>query len=221
MTVTDTGCGIASEHLRTIFDPFVQVGPSREGAHTGSGLGLAISQDLAQQRNTWATSPSRASSESDRCLPSRSPALRRAIQCPPDGRDPRISAASFTQCLRTIASTRQERYTRQRRIGSHQPPRSSAVLLDRLFNARAALGEILQRHGRPHCELRIEREKERLRNGGQLRRLLHVEEDVAVALAIVFGEIGRFGLELAEYLLERGAKRSFPYRVIASLNRES
>ena len=49
MTVTDTGCGIASEHLRTIFDPFVQVGPSREGADAGSGLGLAISQDLAQQ----------------------------------------------------------------------------------------------------------------------------------------------------------------------------
>jgi signal transduction histidine kinase len=49
LTVTDTGCGIASEHLRTIFDPFVQVGPSREGADAGSGLGLAISQDLARQ----------------------------------------------------------------------------------------------------------------------------------------------------------------------------
>jgi signal transduction histidine kinase len=49
VTVTDTGCGIAAEHLRTIFDPFVQVGPSREGADAGSGLGLAISQDLARQ----------------------------------------------------------------------------------------------------------------------------------------------------------------------------
>src|ERR1700723_1888963 len=98
-------------------------------------------------------------------------------------------------------------------------PHSSAVLLYRLFDARAALGEILQRHGRPHRELRIEREKERLRDGGQLRRLLHVEEDVPRALAIVFGEIGRFGLELAQYLLQRGAQRSFPYRVIASLNR--
>jgi signal transduction histidine kinase len=49
VTVTDTGCGLAPEHLRTIFDPFVQVGPSREGADAGSGLGLAISQDLARQ----------------------------------------------------------------------------------------------------------------------------------------------------------------------------
>jgi signal transduction histidine kinase len=49
VTVTDTGCGIAPEHMATIFDPFVQVGPSREGADAGSGLGLAISQDLARQ----------------------------------------------------------------------------------------------------------------------------------------------------------------------------
>jgi signal transduction histidine kinase len=49
VTVTDTGRGIAAEHLATIFDPFVQVGPSREGTDAGSGLGLAISQDLARQ----------------------------------------------------------------------------------------------------------------------------------------------------------------------------
>jgi signal transduction histidine kinase len=49
VTVTDTGRGIAAEHLATIFDPFVQVGPSRDGTNAGSGLGLAISQDLARQ----------------------------------------------------------------------------------------------------------------------------------------------------------------------------
>jgi signal transduction histidine kinase len=49
VTVTDTGCGIAAEHLATIFDPFVQVGQSREGTDAGSGLGLAISLDLARQ----------------------------------------------------------------------------------------------------------------------------------------------------------------------------
>jgi signal transduction histidine kinase len=49
LTVTDTGRGIAAQHLATIFDPFVQVGPSREGADAGSGLGLAISLDLARQ----------------------------------------------------------------------------------------------------------------------------------------------------------------------------
>jgi signal transduction histidine kinase len=49
VTVTDTGRGIAPEDLATIFDPFVQVGPPREGKDAGSGLGLAISLDLARQ----------------------------------------------------------------------------------------------------------------------------------------------------------------------------
>jgi signal transduction histidine kinase len=49
ITVTDTGRGIGAEHLTTIFDPFVQVGPPREGKDAGSGLGLAISLDLARQ----------------------------------------------------------------------------------------------------------------------------------------------------------------------------
>jgi signal transduction histidine kinase len=46
--VTDTGIGIPSDRLTTIFDPFVQV----EGGHTrtseGSGLGLTISRRLAR-----------------------------------------------------------------------------------------------------------------------------------------------------------------------------
>jgi signal transduction histidine kinase len=49
ITVTDTGRGIAAEHLTTIFDPFIQVGLPREGKDAGSGLGLAISLDLARQ----------------------------------------------------------------------------------------------------------------------------------------------------------------------------
>ena len=46
--VTDTGIGIPSENLTTIFEPFVQVGRTHSSAHEGAGLGLAISRDLAR-----------------------------------------------------------------------------------------------------------------------------------------------------------------------------
>lgn len=42
-SVTDTGCGIASEHLRQIFDPYWQADP-RDGR--GVGLGLAITKKI-------------------------------------------------------------------------------------------------------------------------------------------------------------------------------
>ncbi len=46
LTVRDTGVGIACEYLARIFDPFVQVRPTRTA--DGIGLGLAISRDLAR-----------------------------------------------------------------------------------------------------------------------------------------------------------------------------
>ena len=46
--VEDTGCGIPSDQLQTIFDPFVQVGTAR-AAREGVGLGLTISRAIARQ----------------------------------------------------------------------------------------------------------------------------------------------------------------------------
>ena len=46
--VTDTGIGIAPEHVSSIFDPFVQVGRGLSAPGHGVGLGLAISRDLAR-----------------------------------------------------------------------------------------------------------------------------------------------------------------------------
>lgn len=43
LTVTDTGPGIAAEHLPHVFDRFYRAGPSR-----GSGLGLAITKHLVE-----------------------------------------------------------------------------------------------------------------------------------------------------------------------------
>ena len=46
--VADTGVGIGTDKLQTIFEPFVQpVGASR-ARRLGTGLGLAISRDLAR-----------------------------------------------------------------------------------------------------------------------------------------------------------------------------
>ena len=46
--VRDTGSGIASDRMATIFDPFVQVGRFGEPRKEGVGLGLAISRELAR-----------------------------------------------------------------------------------------------------------------------------------------------------------------------------
>jgi CheY-like chemotaxis protein len=45
-SVTDTGIGIAPEHLPHIFEPFYQVDSSLMRQHEGAGLGLAICQRL-------------------------------------------------------------------------------------------------------------------------------------------------------------------------------
>jgi len=48
ITVRDTGIGIPSDRLESIFDPFVQLDREGKGGKGGAGLGLAISRDLAR-----------------------------------------------------------------------------------------------------------------------------------------------------------------------------
>ena len=47
-TVTDTGIGIAKEHLETVFELFQQVDSSIRRRHEGTGLGLAITKRLIE-----------------------------------------------------------------------------------------------------------------------------------------------------------------------------
>jgi heavy metal sensor kinase len=48
MVVSDTGIGIAAEHLAQIFDRFYRVDPSRSDQVEGTGLGLAICRSIAE-----------------------------------------------------------------------------------------------------------------------------------------------------------------------------
>ena len=49
MRVSDTGAGIAPEHLPHVFDRFYKVDPSRTGQTTGSGLGLSIVKAIVER----------------------------------------------------------------------------------------------------------------------------------------------------------------------------
>lgn len=46
ITITDTGVGIDSEYIDSIFDEFTQVSTGNDRSHSGTGLGLSISQKL-------------------------------------------------------------------------------------------------------------------------------------------------------------------------------
>ena len=64
LRVTDTGIGIATEHLAKIFDRFYRVDPSRTNTRGHSGLGLAISARIMAQhggRITVESEPGRGS----------------------------------------------------------------------------------------------------------------------------------------------------------------
>jgi signal transduction histidine kinase len=48
ISVTDTGIGIADNHLEDIFNPFFQVDSSQTRAYEGTGIGLSVVKQMAQ-----------------------------------------------------------------------------------------------------------------------------------------------------------------------------
>jgi two-component system OmpR family sensor kinase len=59
VTVSDTGSGIAPEHLPHVFDRFYKVDPSRAGHASGSGLGLSIVKAIVERHGGVVTASSR------------------------------------------------------------------------------------------------------------------------------------------------------------------
>jgi two-component system, NtrC family, sensor kinase len=49
VVVSDTGSGIAAEHIRKIYDPFFTTKTSREGQPRGTGLGLSVTYGIIQE----------------------------------------------------------------------------------------------------------------------------------------------------------------------------
>ena len=58
ITVTDTGIGIAAEHLPHVFELFSQEDPSSTRAHGGLGLGLALVKSLVESHGGQVTAHS-------------------------------------------------------------------------------------------------------------------------------------------------------------------
>jgi len=76
LVVSDTGAGIAPEHLSKVFDRFYRLDPARTRARGGSGLGLAICRELVEAHGgrIWADSVPGAGSTFAIALPAEPPA---------------------------------------------------------------------------------------------------------------------------------------------------
>ncbi len=59
ITVTDSGDGIAAEHLPHVFDRFYRVDAARDRSHGGAGIGLAIARALIEGHGGHITASSR------------------------------------------------------------------------------------------------------------------------------------------------------------------
>lgn len=59
LTVRDTGCGIAAEHIPHLFERFYRVDAGRSRRHGGSGLGLAICRSLVEAHHGTITCESK------------------------------------------------------------------------------------------------------------------------------------------------------------------
>jgi signal transduction histidine kinase len=77
VSVADTGCGIATESIDRVFEPFFRADPARTPADGSAGLGLAIARGLidAQGGRIWAEPPASGGTRICFMLPALDPAL--------------------------------------------------------------------------------------------------------------------------------------------------
>jgi len=51
VAISDTGTGIAQEHIPRIYDPFFTTKSAREGQPRGTGLGLSVTYGIIQEHS--------------------------------------------------------------------------------------------------------------------------------------------------------------------------
>ena len=83
-SISDSGAGIAREHLQRIYDPFftTKTKPLRPGEHKGTGLGLAVTYGIVQEHGGKIHVESELGLGTTFLL--EFPALRAATACPPE-----------------------------------------------------------------------------------------------------------------------------------------
>ncbi|MGC5041145.1 sensor histidine kinase [Streptomyces sp. DT190] len=84
LSVTDTGEGIAAEHLPHLFERFYRAAPARDREHGGSGIGLAIARALVQAHGGTITAHSEG--------PGKGAVFR--ISLPPAGEGPDLQGSN-------------------------------------------------------------------------------------------------------------------------------
>jgi PAS domain S-box-containing protein len=85
-TVSDTGIGIPSTHIETIFDKFSQVDASTTRKFGGTGLGLAISKHLAELMGGTISVVSHEGKGSQFCVTVRLGVVTQTVRTQPEGR---------------------------------------------------------------------------------------------------------------------------------------
>jgi PAS domain S-box-containing protein len=143
-TVSDTGIGIAREHLPRLFETFSQVAPALERPHGGLGIGLSLARGLVRMHGgdiaAHSAGPGRGSTFTVRLpLPAGgpTPAPPPAAEAPAGPRrrllvvdDSRDSADSLSWMLRLAGHEVHTAYDGQEAVEAAEHFRPEAVLLD-------------------------------------------------------------------------------------------
>ena len=135
--VQDTGDGIPTDRLQTIFDPFVQVDSSTTRSFEGIGLGLAVSKHLAEQMGGAIQVTSTVGKGSTFQLTVLAP------EAPLDTIDPfDLSRYCMTKSMTTFVDKRNVQ------VGVYESRTSSLNLTERLFQQ---LGYAIDRFTQPEA----------------------------------------------------------------------
>jgi hypothetical protein len=94
----------------------------------------------------------------------------------------------------------------------------SGVFLDRVLDGAPGLGQIVRYHNRMNLNAGIEREKPRLGDGWDLRRILHLEKNERRSLTVAVRKIDGLRLQICQDRLNGSAELTGLRGRVAGLN---